>query len=370
MISLVTPNSSNFSFIGIKITYFVSTPFLFYKIVIKSENLNPTIYDNHGRPITYLRLSVTDRCNLRCFYCMPEEGIQYLPKKSLLTYEEMERMVRVLVSLGINKMRITGGEPFVRKDLVDFLEAIHSIPDLQQINITTNGVLVKEHLSKLKILGINAINLSLDTLDRERFFLITRRDDFTQVWETFHLLLDGGFKLKLNAVVMDGKNTEDILPMAKLTQTYPVDVRFIEEMPFNGEGSNYPTLKWTYTRILEEIKQVYPALQKLQDEKNGTAIHYRIPGSLGRIGIIPAFSRTFCGTCNRIRITAQGDLKTCLYDDGVLNVRDIMRAGASDIELKETFIRSFSHRPKDGFEAEARRLSGNPVKESMSTIGG
>ena len=301
---------------------------------------------------------------------MPEEGIQYLPKKSLLSYEEMERLVRVLVSLGINKIRITGGEPFVRKDLIDFLESIHSIPSLQQINITTNGVLVKEHLPKLKTLGINTINLSLDTLDSERFYLITRRDDFRQVWETFQLLVDTGFKLKINAVVMDGKNTEDILPMAKLTQTYPVDVRFIEEMPFNGEGSNAPTLKWNHTRILQEIKRAYPTLQKAADEKNGTAVHYQIPDGLGKIGIIPAFSRTFCGTCNRIRITAQGDLKTCLYDDGVLNIRDIMRAGASDSELKETFIQAFSNRPKDGFEAEARRQSGNPVKESMSTIGG
>lgn len=328
------------------------------------------IYDNHGRPINYLRLAVTDRCNLRCFYCMPEEGIRYLPKKELLTYEEMERLVRVLAGLGINKVRITGGEPFVRKDLIKFLWKLSEIEGIDQINITTNGVLTSEYIAELKALGIASINLSLDTLDRERFKNITRRDELEKVMECFHLLMAHNIPTKINAVVMEGKNTEDIIPMSELTRKYPVSVRFIEEMPFNGEGSHYPVLMWTHRKIMEVLKKEYPAIQKVKDEPHSTSYNYTIPGHQGNVGVIAAFSRTFCGSCNRIRVTAQGGLKTCLYDDGVLDLRQLLRAGASDHELENALLHAFAHRPKDGFEGEKSRLSGHPVAESMSTIGG
>jgi cyclic pyranopterin phosphate synthase len=169
---------------------------------------------------------------------------------------------------------------------------------------------------------------------------------------------------------MDGKNIEDIIPMVELTRSKPVSVRFIEEMPFNGEGSHYSKLPWTYKKIISHIQEKYPELQKIHDEPNSTSYNYQIPGFAGNIGVIAAFTRTFCGTCNRIRITAQGVLKTCLYDDGVLNIKSLMREGKSDEEIKRELMKAFSNRPKDGFEAEERRSNGAPVMESMSTIGG
>jgi molybdenum cofactor biosynthesis protein A len=328
------------------------------------------IFDNHGRPVSYVRLSVTDRCNLRCFYCMPESGINYLPKKELLSYEEMERLLRVMAGMGIAKVRITGGEPFVRRNLMNFLGRVSEIPGIQEIHMTTNGVLTAPYVPELRQMGIRSVNLSLDTLDRERFRQITRRDEFRRVQETYDRLLDSGIPVKINAVVMEGKNIEDILPLVELTRNQPVHVRFIEEMPFNGEGAHYPVLHWTYRRILEYIRTAYPDLQKLPDPPHSTAYQYAVPGFRGTIGIIAAFSRTFCGTCNRIRVTARGDLKTCLYDDGVLNVRDLLRAATDDTPLTEALLRAFAQRPKDGFEAEKTRKNASPASESMSLIGG
>ncbi|SFD26917.1 GTP 3',8-cyclase MoaA [Spirosoma endophyticum] len=330
------------------------------------------IYDNHNRPITYLRLAVTDRCNLRCFYCMPEEGIKYLPKHQVLTFEEMERVVRVLARLGVQKVRITGGEPFVRSGLMDFMHRLAEIDGLDDLSMTTNGVLTAPHIEKMAALGVKAVNLSLDTLDRERFRKITRRDELPAVLKTLDALLKAGIQTKINAVVMEGQNTQDILPLAEMTRDLPVDVRFIEEMPFNGEGSHYPVLHWTHRRIVDEIRSHYPDLQKQPDPPFSTSATYQIPGHQGTIGVIAAFSRTFCGTCNRIRLTAQGTLKTCLYDNGVLDVRALLRGGASDSELTTAFLQAFSHRPANGFEAEQQRetLSGIPISESMSTIGG
>src|SRR5688572_20995613 len=328
-----------------------------------------SLYDNHGRPLNYLRLAVTDRCNLRCFYCMPEEGIRYLPKKELLSFEEIERLVSLMAAMGITKVRLTGGEPFVRTDIMKLIHRIKSIPGIQHIHLTTNGVLTAAHVRELKGL-ITSVNLSLDTLDRERFKKITYRDELDAVLETFHTLLQHSIPIKINAVVMDGKNTEDIHSLIELTKRYPVSVRFIEEMPFNGEGSHYPKLTWTYKKILEHIQLHYPSLHKVADPENSTAYHYAIPGYVGNIGIIAAFSRTFCGTCNRIRVTAQGVLKTCLYDDGVLNIRDLMRSGISDQQITSQLAKAFNNRPKDGMEAEQTRTNHAPVSESMSTIGG
>ncbi len=327
------------------------------------------LLDNHGRPISYLRLAVTDRCNLRCFYCMPEEGINYVPKPHLLTWEEMERVVRLLVQMGIDKVRITGGEPFVRRGILEFLERINTIDGLRQINITTNGVLTAPLVPDFERLGIKSVNLSLDTLDRQRFFDITRRDEFGRVWETFEALQAHNIKTKVNAVVMSGKNIEDIIPMAELTRTHNVSVRFIEEMPFNGDGAHEYQEFWNYRKILDELKKHYPGIYKLPDPAASTAYHYQIPGHKGTIGIIAAFSRTFCGTCNRLRITPQGQFKTCLYDDGVFNIKDLLRQGLSDEAIQSQVFEALQHRAKDGFEAEGKRKAGL-VSESMSTIGG
>ncbi|MEN0003168.1 MAG: GTP 3',8-cyclase MoaA [Bacteroidota bacterium] len=328
------------------------------------------LYDNHGRTINYVRLAVTDRCNLRCFYCMPEEGIKYVERKELLSYEEMLRTMHLLVQMGITKLRITGGEPFIRKDMLHFLRQLTQLEGLQKINITTNGTTTAPLIPALKAMGIASINLSLDTLDKARFHQITRRDSFDQVMQTFDALLAHQIPTKINAVVMEGQNIEDIIPMVELTQQYPISVRFIEEMPFNGEGSHYPTLKWNHKKILEHIQTHFPNLQKLPDPPHSTSVNYQVPGFKGSFGIIAAFTRTFCGSCNRIRITPQGMLKTCLYDNGVFNIKNLIRAGATDAQLQDAFLEALGNRAKDGYEAEQNRQFGWPVQESMSTIGG
>ncbi len=328
------------------------------------------LYDNHGRVINYLRLAVTDRCNLRCFYCMPENGIQYVEKSALLSYEEMIRLITVLAKLGIEKIRITGGEPFVRKGMMKFLATICQIPGIRAVHLTTNGTVTAPLIPDLKKIGIKSVNLSIDSLDQQRFFDITRRDVLPAVMETFYALLKHNITTKINSVVMNGKNTDDIIPMVQLTKDYPVGVRFIEEMPFNGSGADHGLSLWNHHKILEKIKTVYPDLKKIPDPDFSTSTNYKIPGHSGTVGIIAAYSRTFCGTCNRIRLTPTGLLKTCLYDSGVFNVKDFLRAGASDDEIRALFLNALGHRAKDGFEAEKNRRGGQSVSESMATIGG
>lgn len=328
------------------------------------------LYDKQGRPINYLRLAVTDRCNLRCFYCMPEEGVDYIPREELLTYEEMVHIVHLVAGMGVNKVRITGGEPFVRKDMMKFLASIGEIKALDQINITTNGLLTAELVPHFKKMGIKAVNLSLDTLDANRFFEITRRQGLDKVLKTLDTLLEHGIRTKINAVVMDEKNIGDIIPLVELTKERPIDVRFIEEMPFNGSGDYYENLKWDYKAILAHIQTKYPDIERMIDPPNSTSYQYRVPGFKGSVGLIAAYSRTFCGTCNRLRITARGILKTCLYDEGVFNIKDMMRAGATDEQLEMALRQALSNRAVDGFEAESRRTTNNSPGESMSTIGG
>lgn len=337
-------------------------PLIFYLAVM--------LLDNHGRLLNYVRLAVTDRCNLRCFYCMPAEGIEYVPRAELLTYEEMLRLVEILAKMGISKVRITGGEPFVRKGLSEFLEKLRETEGIESIHITTNGVLTKRYLPLLKKIKIDSVNLSMDTLDAGRFFTITRRNEHPKVLDCLYALLDAGIKTKVNAVVMEGKNTEDILPFARFTEKNKVGIRFIEEMPFNGTDRDGSGLKWNHRRILEHIKSEFPELIKLDDGPNSTSFNYQIPGHAGSIGVIPAFSRTFCGSCNRIRITPKGEIKTCLYDEGVFNMIGMLRDGSPNEKIRDTFLDLFQKRAKDGFEAQANRAKGGKVHESMSSIGG
>ncbi len=336
---------------------------------MNSENFKPVLKDNHGRTINYLRLAVTDRCNLRCHYCMPEHGLEWLSRSELLSYEEMLRLCSLLVKLGIQKIRITGGEPFVRKDMMKFLASLSRLDGLREITLTTNGVVTAPLVPELKKIGVRSVNLSLDTLDRERFFQITRRDELPRVLETMDALLRHDISVKINAVVMDGQNTQDIIPLTEMTKNLPVDVRFIEEMPFNGGDHATAQPLWNHQRILETLRAQWPDLEKIPDPPFSTSMNYQIPGHRGKVGIIAAWSRTFCGTCNRIRVTPQGVLKTCLYDYGVLNLRNLMREGLDDEELTEHLLFAFNHRHKDGWEAEEARR-GVPVEESMATIGG
>lgn len=277
--------------------------------------------------------------------------------------------MRLMASMGITKVRLTGGEPFVRTDLMKLIRTMVEISGLRDLHLTTNGILTAPHIPELKKLGIASVNLSLDTLDRDRFKAITLRDEFDKTYKTLNLLLEHEIPVKINAVVMEGKNIDDLLPLAALTKHKNVSVRFIEEMPFNG-GSHYAPLTWNYKKILSHIEEFYPSIAKIKDEANSTAYHYKVAGHEGTIGIIAAFSRTFCGTCNRIRITAQGTLKTCLYDEGVLDIKKLLRDGSPDEVIKTALTKAFSNRAADGFEAEKKRDLNQPIHESMSTIGG
>ncbi|MFT5256612.1 MAG: molybdenum cofactor biosynthesis protein A [Arenicella sp.] len=327
------------------------------------------LVDNFGRQMEYVRLAVTDRCNLRCQYCMPAQGIDIVPRQELLTFKEMYRLIRVLTELGVNKVRLTGGEPFVRKDFVGFLEMLSHNDLLEAINITTNGALISQHIDRIEKLGkVKDINLSIDSLNREKFAKITRRDAFPEVYKTLELLEKSSLNLKLNVVVQSGVNTDEIVDFARFTKDKKVAVRFIEEMPFNGKGQREMEENWTFKRILEEIKTEFD-VKEVVSEKSSTSRNYAIDNHLGTVGIIPAFTRTICNNCNRIRITSIGTFKNCLFDDGVFNLRDFIRKGASNDDLKEVFLSLVKEKLENGFIAEANRKDGG-ASESMSTIGG
>jgi cyclic pyranopterin phosphate synthase len=325
--------------------------------------------DNFGRQMEYVRLAVTDRCNLRCQYCMPAQGIDIVPRKELLTFKEMYRLIRVLTELGVQKVRLTGGEPFVRKDFVGFLEMLSHNDLLEAINITTNGALISQHIDRIEKLGkVKDINLSIDSLNRDKFAKITRRDAFPEVYKTLELLEQSSLNLKLNVVVQSGINTDEIVDFVRFTKDKKLAVRFIEEMPFNGKGQRKMEENWTFNKILNEIKTEFD-VKDIISEKSSTSRNYAIDNHLGTVGIIPAFTRTICNNCNRIRITSTGTFKNCLFDDGVFNLRDFIRKGASNDDLKELFLSLVKEKPENGFIAEANRQDGG-ASESMSTIGG
>jgi cyclic pyranopterin phosphate synthase len=325
------------------------------------------LLDKYGRQLNYLRLSVTDRCNFRCYYCMPEEGVNFADKKDLLSFEELEELTQLFTRLGVSKIRITGGEPFVRKGIMPFLENLSKNKDLEQITVTSNGTLSKSQMTDLKKWGIRKINISLDALDRQRFFEMTRRDRFEEVYQCVLDLMAEGFEVKLNCVVADDKNISDIVPFVELTQSYPLSVRFLEEMPFNGK-STFETPIWDHKAIFHYIESHYPKIEKVRDEKNGTSVNYKIPRYRGSFGIIPSFSRTFCGTCNRIRLSATGELRTCLYGPPAANLRDLFRSGVPMERVEKEIMDAVASREKDGFAAEA--LSEKTPKKSMSFLGG
>lgn len=325
--------------------------------------------DNFGRQISYVRLAVTDRCNLRCQYCMPAHGIDIVPKQELLTFKEMYRLIRVLTELGVSKVRLTGGEPFVRKDFVGFLEMLSYNDLLDAINITTNGALIAKHIAAIeKLEKVKNINLSIDSLQAVKFNEITRRNSFDTVFKTMGLLEKSNLNLKLNVVVQSGINTDEINDFVRLTKDKNLTVRFIEEMPFNGKGQREMHENWTFNKILNEIETEFKVIE-VQSEKSSTSRNYTIENHRGTFGIIPAFTRTICNDCNRIRITSTGTFKNCLFDDGVFNLREFIRNGASNDDLKKLFLSLVKEKPANGFIAEANRTKGD-VSESMSTIGG
>ena len=325
------------------------------------------LIDSRGRRITYLRLAITDRCNLRCRYCMPAEGIPFVPHEQILRLGELHRLVTLFARLGVSKVRVTGGEPFVRQGVVPFLGQLAQIPGIRALHVTTNGVAVARHLPALRELGLAGINLSLDTLSRDRFLAISRRDEFDRVRQTLATILALGMPLKINAVALAGVNTDELAALASLAREHPLTVRFIEPMPFNG-ANRLQAAAWTMEEILAELRRHFPGLQASTQIGPTTARLFQAPGFRGQIGIIPSYSRQFCATCNKVRITPQGMLKTCLYDQGALDLRQLLRNGASDEEIAQAVRNCVANRYWDGHAAEAG-MAGAP-KHSMAAIGG
>ncbi|XP_036763061.2 molybdenum cofactor biosynthesis protein 1 isoform X7 [Manis pentadactyla] len=289
--------------------------------------------DSFGRQHSYLRMSLTERCNLRCQYCMPEEGVPLTPKADLLTTEEILTLARLFVKEGIDKIRLTGGEPLIRPDVVDIVARLHQLEGLRTIGITTNGINLARLLPQLQKGGLSAINISLDTLVPAKFEFIARRKGFHKVMEGIHRAIELGYRpVKVNCVVMRGLNDDELLDFVALTKGLPLDVRFIEYMPFDGNKWNFKKMV-SYKEMLDTLQQQWPELEKLPGEESSTAKTFRVPGFQGQVSFITSMSDHFCGTCNRLRITADGNLKVCLFGSSEVSLRNHLRAGASEEEL-------------------------------------
>nr|WP_299382150.1 GTP 3',8-cyclase MoaA [Allomuricauda sp.] len=327
------------------------------------------LIDNHNRQINYLRLAVTDRCNLRCNYCMPAEGIDFVKNDKLLTIDELIQVGRILVGQGIDKIRITGGEPFVRKDLMVLLRALSQMKGLNDISVTTNATLIGPHIDELKQLGIKNVNVSLDSINRETFERITRRKQFDTVHNNLIRLITEGFNVRINFIVLDGQNVQDMIPILEVMKHHKVSVRFLEEMPFNGGSKKFTDIKWNHRAILEHITKAFPNFEKLESPATSTSVNFKIRGHAGTFGIIPSFSRTFCGSCNRLRVTATGDVITCLYGKPKANLRQVIRGNNSTGDIEQAILKAVGSRAKTGFDAQEEHAV-TVFENSMTSIGG
>lgn len=299
---------------------------------------------------------------------MPEEGITFSKRESLLGMDEMKRLCDILVGQGVDKIRITGGEPFVRKDLMKLLEHLSGLEALREVSITTNATLIGPYIQQLEDYGVNSINVSMDAITPETFNRITRRDHFGLVWDNLLRLIESKIDVRINFIVLEGQNEGDIYHMMEFQKKHPVRVRFLEEMPFNGGSRNFRNLNWNHRKILDHIRKRYPVFEKVPAPLTSTSVNYQIADHKGSFGIIPSFSRTFCGSCNRLRVTATGDLITCLYGKPVANLRTLLRSGLQDSYVEEALVRAIGSRAKDGFEAQER--FGPIFGSSMTSIGG
>jgi len=326
------------------------------------------LLDPYHRKINYLRISVTDRCNLRCRYCMPEEGLQLIPHEEILTYEEILRVVRVFAKEGISKIRLTGGEPLIRKGISEFISQLARIEGIRDLSLTTNGILLKDFAGSLKESGLNRINISLDTLNREKFSLITRRNGYEKVWQGIEEAMKVSLSpIKINMVAIKGLNDEEIESFALLTLHHPLMVRYIEYMP-SGNGE-----EWKEGNILTilEIKSRLEDMGKLtaipSDEWDGPARRFRFEGAIGEIGLIGPVSDHFCDNCNRLRLTPDGKIRTCLFSDDEIDVKGFLRNGGSDEDLKRQLLVALKKKP------ERHNINTHQFKKcqrNMSAIGG
>ncbi|MFH0787053.1 MAG: GTP 3',8-cyclase MoaA [Pseudomonadota bacterium] len=327
------------------------------------------LLDSYKRRLNYLRISLTDRCNLRCVYCMPEQGVPKIFHEDILTYEELLRLARLSVRLGIEKIRLTGGEPLVRKNLTDFISTLKTIPGIRDISLTTNGVLLADQARALWQAGIKRINVSLDTLDREKFSRITRFDFYDQVWEGIQEAERIGFSpIKINVVAMRGINDDEILSFGRLSLEKPYHIRFIEFMPL-GEENGWKAERFISSEdTLQKLQTLGPLFPVNGRGLDGPAKRMAFTGAKGEIGLISPISEHFCTSCNRLRLTAEGRLRVCIFSDRETDLRTPLRQGASDEQLEAVIHEAILQKPKE----HPVKLGPLPRKcqRQMSKIGG
>lgn len=325
------------------------------------------IIDSHNRAHNYLRISLTDNCNFRCFYCMPEEEYDFTPASRLMQVNEIIKLAKIFVNLGVNKIRLTGGEPLVRKDAADIIMALSQLP--VTLTITTNGTRLHEYADVLKRANIRSVNISLDTLQPEKFLLITRRDQFKTVYDNIQLMISKNFHVKINVVVMKGLNDGEINDFIEWTEDTPVHVRFIEFMPFSGNRWTSNKV-FTLQQILTVIDEKYSYIP-LANEKNDTAKKYMVPGHAGTFAVISTMSENFCGDCNRMRLTADGKMKNCLFSNTETDLLSALRKGEDVIPLIHQSIYAKAKELGGQFTADFEHLHAEDIhNRSMITIGG
>ena len=308
-------------------------------MALTTENNMVKIEDLHGRVHDYLRISITENCNLRCTYCMPAEGINLTPKAHIMTADEIETIAKTFVSLGVKKIRLTGGEPLVRKDAKDIINRLGKLGT--ELTMTTNGLLVHEYIDTFKAAGITSLNISLDTLQKEKYKQITRRDHFDALWKNIELLMQQNFAVRINVVLIKGFNDCEIIDFINLTKHLNVQIRFIEFMPFNGNQWDKSKLV-TYAEILEKVQDNFnfENILRTEDKPNDTAKNHKIKNFKGSFSVISSVTNPFCSTCNRIRLTADGKLKNCLFSNTENALLDTLRKGESILPLIEKNIKS------------------------------
>lgn len=328
--------------------------------------------DGHNREINYLRISVTDRCNLRCIYCMPKEGLSLLGHDDILRYEEILRVVRAAVGLGIVKARVTGGEPLVRRGLIQFLGCISAIPGIMDTSITTNGILLGEMAGGLREAGVSRVNVSLDSLKPERYKEITRGGDVHKVMEGIAAAhREGLHPIKINMVPLKGVNEEEVLDFARLTINLPYQVRFIELMPFEKSKADFDNGFLSNDLVENRIREVYE-LQEIDSGRgraDGPAKMFRIKGSAGEIGFISSISEHICSSCNRLRLTADGHLRSCLFSEEETDLKGPLRDGCSDEELQRLISEAIARKPEQTKSTKGKPALRKCVR-AMSSIGG
>jgi cyclic pyranopterin phosphate synthase len=326
------------------------------------------LVDGHGRRISDLRVSVTDRCNFRCQYCMPADGLPWLERDEILRFEEIERLVRVLASMGVTDVRLTGGEPLVRRDFPVLLGMLAAVPGLEDLSLTTNGFLLERDADALVAAGLRRVNVSIDSLQRDRFFRMTRRDSLPQVLRGLDAIARHPEvrPVKVNAVAMRGFTEEEALPFAEFARSTSFQVRFIEFMPLDGDHAWSPDQVLTGDEIREIVNAVHP-LEEAPREPHATARVFRFADGRGELGFINPVSEPFCDDCNRIRLTADGKLRTCLFSLGETDLRAVLRSGADDAAL-ETAIRDAVWRKELKHRVGERGFVQPP--RTMSAIGG